>query len=186
MEILTQPWPWYIAGPIIGLMVPIMLLISGKQFGFSENLRHICASCNVANVEFFNYDWKAKGAWNLMFLVGVIIGGFIGGIWLTNPDAIELSTDAIAKLQGYGLTNFDGFVPAELFTWQALQNNPALWAVLGIGGFLVGFGTRYAGGCTSGHAISGLSNLQLASLIAVIGFFAGGLLMTHVILPYIL
>lgn len=186
MDILTQPWPWYIAGPIIGLMVPIMLLISGRQFGFSENLRHICASCNVANVDFFNYDWKAKGAWNLMFSVGVILGGFIGGVLFANPNAVKLSAGAIEKLQGYGLTNFDGFVPVELFTWGALQSNPGLWAVLGVGGFLVGFGTRYAGGCTSGHAISGLSNLQLASLIAVIGFFIGGLLMTYLILPNII
>jgi uncharacterized membrane protein YedE/YeeE len=52
-----------------------------------------------------------------------------------------------------------------------------------IGGFLVGFGTRYAGGCTSGHAISGLSNLQFASLIATIGFFAGGLIATHLLYP---
>jgi len=121
-----------------------------------------------------------------MFSVGVILGGFIGGYLLANPDPVELSAAAIEKLQGFGLTNFDGFVPAELFTWGALQSNPSLWAVLGIGGFLVGFGTRYAGGCTSGHAISGLSNLQLASLIAVIGFFAGGLLMTYLILPNII
>ena len=57
--------------------------------------------------------------------------------------------------------------------------------VLAVGGFLVGFGTRYAGGCTSGHAISGLSNLQLPSLVAVIGFFIGGLVMTHLIFPYL-
>lgn len=55
-----------------------------------------------------------------------------------------------------------------------------------IGGFLVGFGTAYAGGCTSGHAIAGLADRQAASLLAVCGFFAGGLTCTYLVLPLVL
>jgi uncharacterized membrane protein YedE/YeeE len=55
-----------------------------------------------------------------------------------------------------------------------------------VGGFLVGFGTRYAGGCTSGHAIMGLSNLQWPSLVATISFMVGGFIMANLILPFIL
>lgn len=185
MEILFEPMPWYIAGPIIGLTVPLLLIIGGKMFGVSANLRHTCAACNFGNVEFFNYDWKKAGYWNLTFLVGSIIGGFLGGYVFANPEPIQLATSTIADLRAMGINDFTGFVPVDLFSWSSL-GSPLGFTVLVLGGFLVGFGARYAGGCTSGHAISGLSDLQLASLIAVIGFFAGGLLMTHLIYPLIL
>ena len=185
LDFLTQPWPWYIAGPVIGLTVPLLLLSGGKMFGISANLRHVCASCNIGNVEFFNYDWKSAGRWNLTFLVGTVIGGLLGGAIFANPEPVQLAAATISDLQQLGITNFEGFVPAELFSWSALGSVTGL-LVLVVGGFLVGFGARYAGGCTSGHAISGLSDLQLGSLIAVIGFFAGGLLMTYLIYPLIL
>ncbi|MCH8557469.1 MAG: YeeE/YedE family protein [Balneolia bacterium] len=184
-DLLTQPWPWYIAGPIVGLTVPMLLIMGGKMFGISENLRHACAACNIGNVEFFNYDWKKNGAWNLTFLIGVVFGGFLGGYIFANPEPIQLAASTINDLRELGITDFTGFVPAELFTWEVLGSGTGL-IVLVLGGFLVGFGARYAGGCTSGHAISGLSDLQLASLIAVIGFFIGGLLMTWFIYPIIL
>jgi uncharacterized membrane protein YedE/YeeE len=183
-EFLTQPWPWYVAGPIVGLTVPLLLLLGGKMFGISENLRHVCAACNIGNVSFFNYDWKKNGFWNLTFVLGVIIGGFLGGVLFANPEPIALAASTIQDLRALGFTDFTGFVPSELFTWSAL-GTPIGLTVLVLGGFLVGFGARYAGGCTSGHAISGLSDLQLASLIAVVGFFAGGLLMTYIIYPLI-
>lgn len=186
IDFLTQPWPWYIAGPIIGLMVPLMLLLGGKAFGFSSNFRHICAACVPANINFFKYDWKKDGGWNLLFLVGTILGGFLGGILLANPDPIQLSSATVSALQSdLGISDFSGFVPSEVFNWESLLTVPG-FLVLVVGGFLIGFGTRYAGGCTSGHAISGLANLQIGSLIAVIGFFIGGLLMTYLILPLIL
>lgn len=184
MEFLTQPWPWYIAGPIIGLMVPIFLLLAGKVFGFSENLRHVCAACNIADVEFFRYDWKKAGGWNLTFLVGVILGGVIGGNLLANPEPIVLAESTIETMRGWGLSDFSGFVPSEIFSWEALAS-PVVIFILAVGGFFVGFGARYAGGCTSGHAISGLADLQLASLLAVIGFFIGGLAMTYFFIPMI-
>lgn len=184
-DFLYEPWPWYIAGPLIGLTVPILLIMGGKMFGISENLRHACAACDIGNVEFFNYDWKKNGAWNLTFLLGVIFGGVLGGIIFVNPEPIALAASTIADLRALGITDFSGFVPDDLFSWEMLATGPG-FLVLVVGGFLVGFGARYAGGCTSGHAISGLSDLQLASLIAVVGFFVGGLIMTHLIYPIIL
>ncbi len=185
MDILTQPMPWYIAGPIIGLTIPVLLILGGKMFGVSANLRHACASCNFGNVEFFNYDWKEAGWWNITFLVGSVLGGFLGGYVFANPEPIDLAASTITDLQALGINDFSGLVPADLISWEAL-GTPAGLIVLVVGGFLVGFGARYAGGCTSGHAISGLSDLQLASLMAVIGFFIGGLLMTYLIYPIIL
>lgn len=185
INLLYEPWPWYIAGPIIGLTVPILLLMGGKMFGVSSNLRHACAACNFGHVEFFNYDWKSAGKWNLTFLAGSVLGGFLAGYVFSNPDPIALSAATVADLQALGIDDFTGLVPNDLFSWDMLTTGIGL-TVMGVGGFLIGFGARYAGGCTSGHAISGLSDLQLASLLAVIGFFAGGLLMTWFIYPILL
>jgi len=185
LDFLYQPWPWYIAGPIIGLTVPLLLLAGGKVFGISSNLRHVCAACNIGDVEFFKYDWKKAGKWNLTFVAGAIFGGFLGGYIFANPEPIALASSTVQDLQALGIQDFHGLVPDDLFTWGALGSVTGL-IVLVLGGFLVGFGARYAGGCTSGHAISGLSDLQLASLIAVIGFFIGGLIMTHLLYPIIL
>lgn len=185
MDILSQPMPWYIAGPIIGLTVPILLILGGRMFGVSANLRHACAACNFGDIDFFNYDWKEAGWWNITFLVGSILGGFLGGYVFANPEPIALAQSTITDLQALGIQDFNGFVPADLISWEAL-GTPVGFTVLVVGGFLVGFGARYAGGCTSGHAISGMSDLQLASLMAVIGFFIGGLLMTYLFYPLIL
>ncbi|MFU8812759.1 MAG: YeeE/YedE family protein [Balneolaceae bacterium] len=185
LDLLYQPWPWYIAGPIIGLTVPLLLLAGGKIFGVSSNLRHACAACNFGNVEFFNYDWKTAGKWNFTFLAGSVLGGFLAGYVFTNPEPIALAQSTIADLQALGIQDFNGLVPDDLFTWGGLGSITG-WIVLAAGGFLVGFGARYAGGCTSGHAISGLSDLQIASLIAVVGFFIGGLIMTYFLYPIIL
>lgn len=184
-EFLSNPIPWYVAGPIIGLTVPVLLILGGKMFGVSANLRHACAACNFGNVEFFNYDWKEAGWWNLTFIVGSVLGGFLGGYVFANPEPIALASSTVAELKALGIQDFDGLVPSGLISWEAL-GTPTGLIVLVLGGFLVGFGARYAGGCTSGHAISGMSDLQLASLMAVIGFFIGGLLMTYLIYPIIL
>ena len=185
LEFLQQPWPWYVAGPLIGLIVPILLLIGGKQFGVSANLRHSCAACMPGNIAFFQYDWKKAGGWNLVFITGTVIGGFVGGWLLGSPESIAISQQTITDLQGLGISDFSGMMPNDLFNWQALGSLPGI-IVMVIGGFFVGFGARYAGGCTSGHAISGLADLQWASLMAVIGFFIGGLLVTYLVYPLIL
>jgi len=181
LRYLSQPWPWYIAGPAI-TAVMLALLYSGKTFGFSSNLRTICSIAGAGKkVPFFQFDYK-KQYWNLLFLLGAIIGGFISQRWLMAPGQLQLSNGAIQDLQALGIS-FDGqLLPEQLFGAQALLSVRG-WIMLAGGGFLVGFGSRYAGGCTSGHAITGLSTLQWPSFIAVTGFFAGGLIMTHLFFP---
>ncbi len=181
-DFLWQPWPWYVAGPLIGLMIPIMLYFSNKALGVSSSLRHACAACIPGKIKFFRYDWKKEGLWNMVFVFGILIGGFLAGYVFTNPYPIAISESTIADLRDLGLSDFTGFVPAEIFNWSNLLT-PSGFIIMVIGGFLVGFGARYAGGCTSGHAISGISNLQIGSVVAVIGFFIGGLFITHIVYP---
>lgn len=184
-ELLTSPWPWYVAGPLIGLIVPALLLVGGKMLGISSNLRTACAIVAPGRVEFFNFDWRRRAGWNLAFAAGILIGGFIAGGLLLNPDPVAISEATRADLAALGITDFSGLVPSEIFSFaNALTLQGFL--LLGLGGFLVGFGSAYAGGCTSGHAIMGLADLQAPSLVAVIGFFAGGLATTHFLLPLIL
>lgn len=184
IEWIKQPWPWYISGPLIGLTVPALLLLGNKSFGISSSLRHICAACIPANIPFFKYDWK-KELWNLFFAAGILIGAFIASTLLANPAPIQLNPKLVTDLQQYGIDDYSKLVPTELFNWPALLTLKG-FIILIIGGFLVGFGTRYAGGCTSGHAIMGLSNLQWPSLVATICFMLGGFIMANLILPFIL
>ncbi len=182
LEFLRQPWPWYVAGPLIGLMVPALLLLGNKVLGISSSLRHVCAIVAPADIKFLHYNWRAE-IWNLVFVLGIALGGFAGYRLLGHPDHVAVSAATVRDLrQQLHLTDFRGLLPRELFDLRNLAHWKG-WVFMGLGGFLVGFGTRYAGGCTSGHAISGLANLQWPSLVAVIGFFAGGLLMTWVIFP---
>ncbi len=184
IELIKQPWPWYIAGPLIGLTVPALLIIGNKSFGISSSLRHICASCMPANIPFFKYDWK-KEVWNLFFVFGILLGGVIAINLLSNPNPIEVNPNLATELAGYGITNYNNLVPEDIMNWQSLFTLRGFLMMV-VGGFLVGFGTRYAGGCTSGHAIMGLSNLQLPSLIATISFMVGGFIMANLLLPIIL
>lgn len=184
MEILRQSLPWYIAGPLIGLMVPTLLILGNKAFGVSSSLRHICAACMPAKIPFFSYDWK-KETWNLFFVAGILIGGLIAGTLLFNPQPLQINPKLVAELSGYGITDIHSLLPKQIFNWQTLFTLKGLSLIV-LGGFLVGFGTRYAGGCTSGHSIMGLSNLQTASLIATLCFMTGGFIMANLILPYIL
>jgi len=184
MEILQQPWPWYVSGPLIALIM-FVLLYFGKTFGMSSNLRTFCAIGGAGKkVSFFDFDWKAQ-RWNLVVVLGAVCGGLIAETVLDNPNAIALSDSAVKSLNELGFDNVGAnLLPPELFSWQAVGSAKGL-AILIVGGFLVGFGTRYAGGCTSGHAITGLSSLQWPSLVAVIGFFIGGLIMIHILYPLI-
>ena len=184
MEFLQQPWPWYVAGAVIGLTVPALLLLGNKHFGISANLRHACAACLPANIKFFKYDWK-KEVWNFFFVGGIMIGAFLAAQFMTNPESVKVAPALLSELKDYGIEDHTKVLPKELFSFEALLSFRGLVMLVG-GGFLVGFGARYAGGCTSGHSIMGISDLQVPSMIATASFMAGGFLMANVILPFIL
>jgi len=183
MEFIYNTWPWYVAGPLIAFVM-FLLLKMGKKFGMSSNLRTLCSIGGAGKIsDFFNYDWKAN-KWNLYVVAGVIVGGIIA-LQFLSPNAPQINEDVVKQLSDLGIISTNSsFLPVELFSVDSLMTIKG-FSVLLIGGFLVGFGARYAGGCTSGHAISGLSNLQLPSLLAVIGFFIGGLVMVHFLFPLI-
>jgi len=185
MNLLTEPWPWYVAGPAIALVLA-GLLLGGKTFGMSSNMRTLCAICGAGNnTEFFNFEWR-KQVWNLIVIGGALIGGLIAQNFMNGGEAVPLNPEIISQLEATGIESVTThYMPTEIFASKSMED-PYVIALLVVGGFLVGFGTRYAGGCTSGHAISGLANLQLPSLIAVIGFFIGGLFTTYFILPSVL
>jgi uncharacterized membrane protein YedE/YeeE len=183
LDLTNTPWAWYISGALIGLVVPILLLVGGKQFGVSANLRHLCAMGGARKAALFQYDWRRDGTWNLVFGAGLVLGGVLAAAFLRpEPVTIAIASATATDLRAAGLTDLSGYAPPELVSWSALQTLPGVLTLV-VGGFLVGFGARWAGGCTSGHAISGLSARQWPSFLAVLGFFAGGLLMTHVIWP---
>lgn len=180
---LYQSWPWYVAGPLIGLMVPLMLFIGNRSFGISNNLRHLCAITQPqkVDVDFFKYNWK-EHTWSLIFVIGTALGGFLGGVVFADPNPVQLSPAAMVMINSWGFSPpGGGMVPIEIFA-PNLRNMTLLFAC----GVLVGFGTRYAGGCTSGHAITGLSTLQLSSFYAVLGIFGGGLFASWFMLPFLL
>ncbi len=184
MDIIYKPWPWYVAGPMIAFIMFLLIMV-GKKFGMSSNLRTLCTICGAGNTtSFFKFDWKAQ-RWNLIVVLGAIIGGFIASNFLMINEAVNINPVTIENLKSVGFASAgSAYLPTELYSNTVFSDVKGLF-LLAIGGLLVGFGARYAGGCTSGHAISGLSNLQLPSLIAVIGFFVGGLVMTHLIFPLI-
>ncbi|MDD8018529.1 MAG: YeeE/YedE thiosulfate transporter family protein [Bacteroidota bacterium] len=182
-NLLPHPIPWYIAGPLIGLFVPALLVLANKQLGVSSSFRHMCAAVLPTNVEYFRYNWKAE-SWQLIFVFGMLVGGFIARQLFSLPEMVGISASTKTDLTTLGMTTFSGLQPAEIFQWHALVTLRGLLLIV-FGGFLVGFGTRYSNGCTSGHSIMGMSLLNLGSLIATIGFFMGGLFATYVLLPLI-
>ncbi len=184
-NIIYEPWPWYVSGPLISIVM-FALITGGKTFGISSNLRTICTACGAGKINsFFDFNWKDQ-IWNLLFIFGALLGGYLAANYLTLDQSVEISENTIDKLSSLGINSHsESYLPTEIF--DLLNSNNTLFSILllSIGGFLVGFGTRYAGGCTSGHAITGLSQLQIGSLIAVIGFFIGGLTIIHFVYPLI-
>ena len=189
IEFISQPWHWAVGGSMIAVIMFLMLL-SGEKFGISTSFETVCSMSGVGRwVDHFNFDWK-KQRWLLLFVAGTILGGYAASHWLASPEPIQLAESTLTDLTAMGVSTPDanmktnGFVPEEIFTFESLLSVKGFLLLI-VGGFLIGFGTRYASGCTSGHAISGLANLQLASLIAVVGFFIGGLVSTHLLMPLI-
>jgi uncharacterized membrane protein YedE/YeeE len=183
LELLRQPWPWYTSGAAIAFIM-VLLLYFGKSFGVSSNLKTLCTIAGAGKrVKFFDFDWNTQ-IWNLLFIFGAVLGGLLAATILKNEHSMQLSNATVADLKTIGVS-FDGNLnPSQLFGLEAILSLKGILILL-IGGILVGFGARYAGGCTSGHAISGLTNMQVPSLIAVIGFFIGGLATTYLILPHL-
>ena len=182
-ELLHAPWPWYVAGPLIGLMVPLLLIVGNKSFGISSSFRHICAASFPARIRYFKYNWK-KETWNLLFVAGIIAGAIITTAVFKNEGS-TIHPDLATQLHSAGITDFSGMMPPEIFNWKNLFSMQG-FIMMVVGGFLIGFGTRYAGGCTSGHSITGLSNLQWPSLVATICFMIGGFLSANFFVPFIL
>jgi uncharacterized membrane protein YedE/YeeE len=184
MNWISEPWPWYVTGPLIGLVVPLLLYFGNKQFGISASFKDACAACLPIKPRYFQYDWKAS-VWRFWFVGGLVLGAVLVAVFAANPNSVAINPQTTAWLNELGVNNTTGLVPAQIFSWSAFSS-PLGWVFIVGGGFLVGFGTRYANGCTSGHAIMGLSRGRKGSLIAVMGFFIGGLITTWLILPSLL
>lgn len=189
IEFISQPWHWSISGAMIAFVM-FLLIYFGQRFGVSSSFRAMCSIGGAGNrFEYFNYDWKSH-SWLLTFVIGSIIGGGIASTVLASPESVQISPSTISDLAAIGIdtpktiSDGAGFVPNEIFNFDTLMSLKGI-LIMVLGGFFIGFGTRWAGGCTSGHAITGLSNLQLPSLVAVVGFFIGGLVMTHLLFPFI-
>ena len=184
MEVIFQTWPWYVSGFLIG-MIMLCLIYFGKVFGMSSNLGTLCSMTGIGKqVSFFDFDWKVQ-RWNLLVVVGAMLGGFVAVQFMGDASNVDINPKTIAQLAQMGIDAPNGKLLPETLFGNAIFESPKMIFILIIGGVLIGFGTRYASGCTSGHAISGLSNFQIQSLKAVIGFFIGGLIMSHLILPLI-
>ncbi len=184
IEFIRQPWTWYVSGALIGLTVPALLLLGNKHFGISSSLRHICAACIPTKIPFFQYDWKRE-SWNLFFVAGIVAGAAFALAFLSNPQPVQVSENTVRDLAALGIEADGNMMPASIFSFENLFTLKGLVFFV-IGGFMVGFGTRYAGGCTSGHSIMGLSTFQLSSLVATCCFMAGGFAMVHLIFPWLL
>ena len=182
MQAIFQTWPWHLSGFLIGIVM-LCLIYFGKNFGMSTNLQALCSMTGIGSrIAYFDFDWKAN-RWNFIVVLGAMAGGFVAVHFMSDTTNVSINPKTIAQLSHLGIDSPKGqLMPKALFGEQIWQSPKSILILL-CGGILIGFGTRYAGGCTSGHAISGLSNLQLPSLIAVIGFFIGGLIMAHFILP---
>ena len=184
MDFLFHTWHWSITGFLIGIIM-LTLNYFGKVFGMSSNLRSLCTMAGAAKfADFFRFDVKAQ-YWNLMVVLGAMLGGFVAVHFMSDPSNVDINPQTIAQLQAMHIDAPNGKLLPDALFGNAVFQSPKMILILLIGGLLIGFGSRYAGGCTSGHAIAGMSNLQRQSLKAVIGFFVGGLIMAHFIFPLI-
>ena len=190
IEFISQPWHWAISGAMI-TFVMFLLIYLGKRFGVSSSYPAMCAIGGADNrFDYFKNYSLDKYSWLLTFIVGTMIGGWIASHFLASPLPVQISDATVSDLAALGVytpkttAEGSGMLPLDVFNFESLLTLKG-FIIMILGGFMVGFGTRWAGGCTSGHAITGLSNLQLPSLVAVIGFFIGGLVMTHLLFPFL-
>ena len=162
------PLHWSISGILIGLCVPLLLLIDNKTFGISSSLSDV-----------WDRNKRRKGRWKFKFLLGVLIGAALTNLWSDPSASLLVSSKVINRLKDWNIDFSQGYYPIGLFNFD---NWSAVLLSLS-GGFLVGYGARLANGCTSGHCISGISNLQLSSMIVTLSFFIGAIITSYLIYP---
>ncbi len=182
-DLLHDPWPWYIVGPLMGATIPLLLFWGNRMLGASSSLKHLCALL-PSKAAYFQYDIRT-GYWNIAFAAGVCLGAAICFRYFYNPEQITIALATVEDLELLGLSDFQGMMPREIFgasNWTGAR----YWVFTLVGGFLVGFGVRYAGGCTSGHGFMGLSMMSKSSFLAVLAFFGGGMFFTFFLLPHFL
>jgi uncharacterized protein len=153
------PLHWAIAGAGIAAVTLGLLFLTNRRLGISAGFEDVC-SLVLQQPYFVRSGLRSARKWRLPFVGGLILGGFLsaigGGGWQPT----------------WALGMFDqviGFGPAGKIAWMF------------VAGLFIGFGTRLGGGCTSGHGIFGLSNLELPSLVTTISFMAGGILTTQLL-----
>jgi len=183
INFFSQPWPWYIAGPLIGLIIILLQWIDNKPLAASSSYRHICAATFPSGITFLKYDWKGE-IWNLYFVAGIIAGGVLTGA-LHQTSQVNITNETIQQLLAAGLTDTSGFAPAQLFSFAAFQTISGFLIIV-LGGFLIGFGSRYAGGCVSGHSMTGISDLQWTSMLGTMCIFLGGIFTSYILLPLLI
>ena len=184
MDFILEPWAWYVGGPLIAISL-LLYFYFGRNFGASTNFETLCTMAGAGVFsDYFKKDWKARD-FALLFVIGLIIGGYISSGSLIPNQYIDLNPVTVNELTDVGFSNVGAqYFPDEIFGDDMIFSLKGFFILL-VSGVLIGFGTRYAGGCTSGHAITGLSSLQFPSLLAVIGFFIGGIIATWFIIPLI-
>lgn len=153
------PLHWALAGAAIAAVTLSLLFFRNRRLGISGGLDDVC-SLVLHRPYFAQETVRASRTWRVPFLCGLVLGGtvsaLLGGGWAPTWD----------------LGRFDeviGFGPAGKLAWMFA------------GGVLIGVGTRLANGCTSGHGIFGLANVELPSLVATLAFMASGIVTTQVV-----
>lgn len=158
---MNEPFiPWYIAGPLIGLMVPALLIVRVKQFGLSSSYRTLLSRI-FKKIPYFNYDYRQDN-FQIQLVIGIFLAGLMAHFLLPQNSPETVSNYGKIATQIYSFEN----------GWFFLFS-----------GILVGFGARYANGCTAGHCIMGMSQFSVASLVSTICFFIGGLISSHYLIP---
>ncbi len=152
------PLHWAAGGAGIAAVTLILLFVANRRLGISTGFDNVCSL--VVNAPYFRGPGAAGRDWHFLFLGGLVLGGalsaVLGGGW-----ALTWAAGMFDREIGWG--------PAGKLLWMFA------------GGLFIGFGTRLAGGCTSGHGIFGLSNLELPSLVTTVSFMAGGIVTTNLI-----
>ncbi len=158
------PWHWGASGAVIAFVTLTLLFVGKRRLGISSGFEDVCSL--VLSAPYFQRERTLHGRqWRLPFLVGLLLGGFLsaslGGGWAPTWQLGMLDTAL-------------GLSPMAKLVWMF------------VGGLFVGFGTRLANGCTSGHGIFGLSNFEVPSLVATVCFMGSGLVVTQVLYNLVL